>query len=503
MTETGELRAFWDDEVVGEIPATFLTDECPRYEVDRLAAARPRAEADPVNLEPKEWIYEQYDQLVLSRTVRRPGLDAAVLRLRPSWRGLAVSLDGPPPGCRDPREAGRAAVLGAARNVACAGGEPLALTDCLNFGNPEKPEIGWELAEAIEGIAEAAEALGIPVVSGNVSLYNETDGRAIPPTPVVGCVGLVPDVRVVPRGWRPGDAVWLAEGDEVELIGWLWRNALEALARPRRRPRRPRSRARRGVAVQRRTTSRRTGEAPSGSVILAGERPDWPAPARAREGRLMCGVFGIRAPERDVARLTYFGLFALQHRGQESAGIAVSDHGRLTVLRDMGLVTQVFDEQKLSGLHGDTAIGHTRYSTTGSTHWANAQPLIQHGHGAHGRARPQRQPRQRDGAARAARGRGRHARHDLRHRADRGADRERRGAARGRGRRRDGAGSRARSRSSRSRRDADRLPRPARLPAARASAALSTANGSSPPRPARSTSSAPSSSARSRPASSS
>jgi amidophosphoribosyltransferase len=95
----------------------------------------------------------------------------------------------------------------------------------------------------------------------------------------------------------------------------------------------------------------------------------------------MCGVFGIRAPERDVARVTFFGLFALQHRGQESAGIAVSDHGRLTVLRDMGLVTQVFNEQKLRGLHGEVAIGHTRYSTTGSTHWDNAQPLIQRGPG--------------------------------------------------------------------------------------------------------------------------
>ena len=93
----------------------------------------------------------------------------------------------------------------------------------------------------------------------------------------------------------------------------------------------------------------------------------------------MCGVFGIRAPGRDVARVTYFGLFALQHRGQESAGIAVSDGGRLTVLRDMGLVTQVFDEQNLSGLRGDAAIGHTRYSTTGSSQWSNAQPLIHHG----------------------------------------------------------------------------------------------------------------------------
>ncbi len=93
----------------------------------------------------------------------------------------------------------------------------------------------------------------------------------------------------------------------------------------------------------------------------------------------MCGVFGIRAPDRDVARVTYFGLFALQHRGQESAGIAVSDRGQLTVLRDMGLVAQVFSEQHLKGLQGDIAIGHTRYSTTGSTEWTNAQPIVQHG----------------------------------------------------------------------------------------------------------------------------
>ena len=93
----------------------------------------------------------------------------------------------------------------------------------------------------------------------------------------------------------------------------------------------------------------------------------------------MCGVFGVYAPDRDVARLSYFGLFALQHRGQESAGIAVSEAGRLTALRDLGLVTQVFDEQKLHGLPGQVAIGHTRYSTTGSSQWANAQPLVQHG----------------------------------------------------------------------------------------------------------------------------
>src|SRR5919201_1942686 len=92
----------------------------------------------------------------------------------------------------------------------------------------------------------------------------------------------------------------------------------------------------------------------------------------------MCGLFGVRSSERDVARLTFFGLFALQHRGQESAGIAVSDHGRLTALRDMGLVAQVFDEQKLRGLRGELAIGHNRYSTTGSSEWWNAQPLVQH-----------------------------------------------------------------------------------------------------------------------------
>ncbi len=234
VTDTGELRAFHDGEVAGSIPARLLTDECPRYEVEREPrAAEPHAWSEPTrddpNVESKEWIFRQYDQLVGSRTVRRPGLDAAVLRLRPSLRGLAVSLQGPRLGERDPYRAGAQAVLGAALNVACAGGEPLGLTDCLNFGNPEKPEIGWELERAIEGIAEAAEALGVPVVSGNVSLYNETEGRAIPPTPVVGCVGLVPDVRYVPRGWREGDAIVAANAEglaaEAALVRFVARVA--------------------------------------------------------------------------------------------------------------------------------------------------------------------------------------------------------------------------------------------------------------------------------------
>jgi phosphoribosylformylglycinamidine (FGAM) synthase-like enzyme len=231
VTDSALLRAVYEGDVVGEIPARLLTEECPRYEVDRtphtVVSVSPQAQ--PAD---KRWIYEQYDQLVGSRTVRRPGLDAAVLRLRPSHRGLAVSLQGPPPGERDPFLAGVLSVLGAARNVACTGGEPLALTDCLNFGNPEKPEIGWELEQAIDGIARAAEALGIPVVSGNVSLYNETDGRPIPPTPVVGCVGLVADVRLVPDTWRTGDVLLLATAPgeldlaaEAALVRYVWKAA--------------------------------------------------------------------------------------------------------------------------------------------------------------------------------------------------------------------------------------------------------------------------------------
>ena len=234
VTDHGELRALVDGEPVGSIPASLLTDECPRYEVEQAKPDSWPANATALgeaNRADKTWITEQYDQLVGSRTVRRPGLDAGVLRLRPSLRGIAVSLQGPRPGESDPFAAGVQAVLGAARNVACAGGEPIGLTDCLNFGNPEKPEIAYELAQAIEGLARAAEAVGIPVVSGNVSLYNDTDGRSIPPTPVVGCVGLVPDVRLVPGGWESGDVVLLAQAPEsslaaeAALIRFLWKAA--------------------------------------------------------------------------------------------------------------------------------------------------------------------------------------------------------------------------------------------------------------------------------------
>jgi phosphoribosylformylglycinamidine synthase II len=235
VTTSGELRAFWNDELVGELPARLLTEECPRYEVaiearptepvreiespPRVAEALPALLASP-GLRSREPVFRRYDQLVGSRTVRRPGLDAAVLRLRPSLRGLALSLDGQGRiASLDPFVGGALAVLEAARNVACAGGEPLGFTDCLNFGNPEKAEVGWELSRAIDGMAAACEALGLPVVSGNVSLYNETNGRAIHPTPVVGSVGLVPDVRLVPRSWRAGDSVLVAEASPLTLAG--------------------------------------------------------------------------------------------------------------------------------------------------------------------------------------------------------------------------------------------------------------------------------------------
>jgi phosphoribosylformylglycinamidine synthase II len=235
VTETGELRAYWDGEFVGAIPARHLTDDCPRYVVPREPRAAPPEE--PLRERPtagaallellgsealrsRRFVYRRYDQLVQSRTVRRPGLDAAVLRLRPSYRGLAITLDGTGRiGSLDPFAGGALAVFEAARNVACVGGDPLGITDCLNFGNPEKPEVGWELAESIEGIAQACEALGIPVVSGNVSLYNDTHGRSIPPTPVVGCVGLIDDVRRVPNRWQPGDGIYLATAGPLSLVG--------------------------------------------------------------------------------------------------------------------------------------------------------------------------------------------------------------------------------------------------------------------------------------------
>jgi phosphoribosylformylglycinamidine synthase II len=236
VTEGGVLRCVWNGEEVGAIPARFLTDDCPRYLIEPTPRApQPRAATPALpgdtgatllgllaspNIRSRRPLFEQYDHLVGSRTVRRPGLDAAVLRLRPALKGLAVTLDGSGrTGYLDPFTGGAGAILEAARNVACAGGEPIGLTDGLNFGNPEKGEIAWELRQSIEGMAQAAEALEVPIVSGNVSLYNETNGRALHPTPYIGCVGIVEDVRTVPAKWRAGDSVYLAGAPELRWDG--------------------------------------------------------------------------------------------------------------------------------------------------------------------------------------------------------------------------------------------------------------------------------------------
>jgi phosphoribosylformylglycinamidine synthase II len=234
VTDTGRLRAFADGEPAGDIPVASLVDGAPRYAVAkrpppaprRTQAARSAARREPAdaealrtllgapNLASREWIYRQYDHLVGSGTVIRPGGDAAVVRLPGSPRAVAVALDGDGRrGWLDPRAGAMSAVCEAARNVACTGARPAAVTNCLNFGNPERGETGWELAEAIEGMALACEALGLPVVSGNVSLYNEHAGQPIYPTPVVGVVGVLDDAALAVR------SAFAAAGDAVLLLG--------------------------------------------------------------------------------------------------------------------------------------------------------------------------------------------------------------------------------------------------------------------------------------------
>ncbi|TME30127.1 MAG: hypothetical protein E6I75_21035 [Chloroflexi bacterium] len=152
-------------------------------------------------------------------TVLGPGHAAAVVRVEGTRKGLALTTDCNPRYMRiDPRRGAAQAVAEAARNIACVGAEPIAVTDCLNFGNPEKPTVAWQLTEAVEGMAEACRALCIPIVSGNVSLYNETGGRAIPPTPTIGMVGLLEDVSLaVPTGFRPGCALVLLGGSVPDV----------------------------------------------------------------------------------------------------------------------------------------------------------------------------------------------------------------------------------------------------------------------------------------------
>ena len=224
--------------VVAEFPGTRLVTDCPTYTpparesdeirklraVDTSTIAERAEEADPVwtltqllsspTIASKTWVYRQYDSTVRTNTVVGPGGDAAVLRLRGTTRALAVKTDCNGRYCYlDPRVGARIAVAEAARNVACTGARPLAITNNLNFGNPRRPEVYHQLSEAVAGMKEACEALGTPVTGGNVSLYNEHPGGAVFPTPVVGMVGVVPHIDQVTR------AAFEQDGDAIVLLG--------------------------------------------------------------------------------------------------------------------------------------------------------------------------------------------------------------------------------------------------------------------------------------------
>jgi len=236
VTHDGFERLFWHGEEVGAIPIDPISTEAPVYErpmqapahAGKLPASIDRQHVDDddltdlllhllatPNLCSKQWIWEQYDTSVRTNTVMKPERsDAAVVRIKETRRGLAMSSDVNPVYCGlDPYEGGKQAVAEAARNVATAGAVPAAITDCLNFGSPERPEIMWQFAEAIRGISDACRELGTPVVSGNVSFYNETDGRPILPTPTVGMVGILEDVETATRSTFP------AAGESVVLLG--------------------------------------------------------------------------------------------------------------------------------------------------------------------------------------------------------------------------------------------------------------------------------------------
>ncbi len=243
VTADGLLRVRMHGEVVAELPVRALTEDAPVYDRPRaqpawLEGARafdPRSLPEPDDptevllrllaaptIASKAAIWRQYDHMVGINTLVLPGSDAAVLRLRGTGKAVAVATDGNGRyGYLDPALGGALAVAEAARNVVCAGGRPLAVTDCLNFGSPERPEIMWQFAEAVEGIAAACRVLALPVVGGNVSFYNETLGRAILPTPVVGVAGLLQDAERRTTQWfkTPGDLVALIGDAEGSLGG--------------------------------------------------------------------------------------------------------------------------------------------------------------------------------------------------------------------------------------------------------------------------------------------
>jgi phosphoribosylformylglycinamidine synthase len=267
VADDGRMRVTHNGDVVCDVPVKALTDEAPIYERPMRAQVsslgfgvsssdnqepfrtsesengNSRQETTNSKLEPpnsklndhnaallrllsspnlasKEWVYRQYDHMVRTNTAVLPGADAAVVRIKETRRALAISLDGNGRYCAaSPRAGARLLVAEAARNVVCVGAQPIAITNCLNFASPERPEVMWAFSEVIDGIAEACRAFNTPVVSGNVSFYNETEGRGVLPTPVIGMVGLIEDVkRVIQPGFKsPGDLVALLGATRDDL----------------------------------------------------------------------------------------------------------------------------------------------------------------------------------------------------------------------------------------------------------------------------------------------
>lgn len=239
VTETGRIRVFSKEELLADIPAKFLTEEAPTYYPEKKVPAHMTDEKpdyrlteselkevalkilDSPHLASKRWIYQQYDHMVQTNTVFLPGHDAAVLRIKGLPKAIAVTVDGNPRYVYlNPFEGGKLAIAEALRNLSCTGARPLAFTDCLNFGNPEDPEIFYQFEEAVKGMAEAMKYFEVPVVSGNVSFYNESEAGAIFPSPIVGAVGVIDDVsRAVPSHFSAQHAYLILLGKTKRDFG--------------------------------------------------------------------------------------------------------------------------------------------------------------------------------------------------------------------------------------------------------------------------------------------
>ncbi|OZQ70731.1 phosphoribosylformylglycinamidine synthase subunit PurL [Paenibacillus odorifer] len=257
VTDDGRLKLYHHGEVVGDMPVTALVDECPVYnkpsevpayyianekvdtlryeEVTDLGGALRTVLGSPT-VASKAWVYNQYDYMVRTSTAVRPGSDAAVVTIHGTRKALAMTTD-----CNgryvhlDPEVGGRIAVSEAARNIVCSGAEPLAITDNLNFGNPEKPDVFWQMERAVDGMAEACRVLDTPVIGGNVSLYNENTTGSIYPTPVVGMVGLVADTdHITTQGFKQeGDSILLLGVTKAELGGSEFQYAVHGVTEGR------------------------------------------------------------------------------------------------------------------------------------------------------------------------------------------------------------------------------------------------------------------------------